>query len=91
VSTIEFLPDNDMSLKIAGARRFADVNRERFGRLAERTGLDPKHVDEVVVDAVRRQVEAWHAIRDSAQMTKPLRAIIDERLSNLSLVRQCRP
>jgi len=91
VSTIEFLPDNDMSLKIAGARRFADVNRERFGRLAERTGLDPKHVDEAVVDAVRRQVEAWHAIRDSAQMTKPLRAIIDKRLSNLSLVRQCRP
>jgi serine/threonine-protein kinase HipA len=89
VSTIEFLPDNDMSLKVAGARRFADVDRARFQRLAQRTGLDVSHVDEVVVDAVRRQVEAWQGIRETPQMTDALRAIIDERLPTLPLVRQC--
>jgi len=89
VSTFEFLPDNDMSLKIAGARRFADVDRARFRRLAERTSLDAAHADEVVVDAVRRQLAAWQAVRETSEMMDALRAMIDERLAGLSLVREC--
>ncbi len=90
VSTVEYFPDNHMSLKLARARRFDEVDRARFKLLAERTGLEPGGVDELVVDAVRRQVAAWDEIREREEATPEFRELIDGRLSRLRLVRQSR-
>lgn len=80
VSTAEYFPDNAMSLKLAGARRFDEVDRERFRSLANRVGLDPNHVDEVVAQTVSDARIAWREIREHDAMYPPLRDLIDERL-----------
>lgn len=90
VSTVEYFPDNDMSLKLARTRRFGEVGRDRFRLLATRTGLNPNHVEEVVVDAVRRQQQAWSEVRELEEVTVEFRERIDARLQELRLVKECR-
>jgi serine/threonine-protein kinase HipA len=90
VSTVEYFPENDMSLKLAQARRFVEVGRDRFKLLANRTGVDPHHLDEVLVNAVRRQVAAWTEVRERDEVTTDFRKLIDARLQGLRLVRECR-
>ncbi len=90
VATLEFLPANDMSLKLAKARRFADVDRSRFRRLAERAKLDPSATDEIVVQAVRDQLAAWSELRDQDAIGTNYRALIDDRVQSLPLVSECR-
>lgn len=90
VSTFEYFPENDMSLKLAKARRFSEVGRERFRLLADRTGLDANHVDEVLVDAVRRHAAAWADVRERGEVTKAFRELVNARLKELRLVKECR-
>jgi serine/threonine-protein kinase HipA len=90
VSTVEYFPENDMSLKLGRARKFGEVGRDRVKVLANRTGIDPNHLDEVVVDAVRRQVAAWTDVRERDEVTSDFRELIDTRLQGLRLVRECR-
>ena len=90
VSTVEYYPRNDMSLKLARARRFGEVGRGRFRLLARRAGLDPEHVDGVVVEAVKNQVEAWSVVREWPQVSDALRELIDQRLETLRLVGESR-
>lgn len=80
-----------MSLKLAKARRFEEVDRARFSALAARIDLDAEHVDATVVDAVRAQVEAWATIRDRDEMYPALRDSIDRRLTEQPLLRGLRP
>lgn len=87
VSTVEYFPDNDMSLKLAGARSFAEVNMARLEALAVRTGLDPGRVIEVVRQAVPRQIGAWETVRARAEVSDDLRGLLDTRLKSLPLVR----
>jgi serine/threonine-protein kinase HipA len=90
VSTVEYFPDNSMSLKLAGARRFEEVGRDRFKLLANRTGLDPDRIEDLVVRSVRRQLEAWTEVREQDEVTAPFRELIDDRLSQLRLVKETR-
>jgi serine/threonine-protein kinase HipA len=85
-TTVEYFPDNDMSLKLALERRFSEVGRDRFRLLGERAGLNPDHVDEVVVLAARRQLAAWDGIREMEQVPPAHRDLIDGWLSTLRLV-----
>lgn len=89
VSTTELLPSGEMSLKLAGARRFAHVDRERLQMLARRSGVDDSSADEIVVAAVRDQLDAWQAARELAECYGALRDFTDDRLATLRLVRQC--
>jgi serine/threonine-protein kinase HipA len=89
VSTVEYFPRNDMSLKLARVRRFAEVDRPRFASLAERTGLTARAVDDVVVRAVRQQIEAWQRVRETDEVRPELREIVDRRCRELRLARQC--
>jgi serine/threonine-protein kinase HipA len=90
VSTVEYFPENDMSLKLARARRFGEVGRDRFKLLATRTRLDPNRVDDVVVDAVRRVRQAWMEVRELAEVTPKFRGLIEAWLDDLRLVKECR-
>jgi serine/threonine-protein kinase HipA len=90
VSTAQLLPSEDMSLKLAGARRFGQVNRERLRSLARRAGMSDAHTDEIVVAAVRAQVDAWQGARELTACDPALRDFIDHRLTALRLVSDCR-
>ncbi len=87
VSTVEYFPDNDMSLKLAGARSFAEVDLARFSSLAVRSGVESEQVGEVVRRAVRKQLEAWEIVRERPEVSDHLRDLIDARLKNLPLAR----
>lgn len=88
LSTVEYYPQNEMSLKIAKARRFSQVDRARFRSLACRVNLSPDRVDDVVVSAVRRQAAAWTEIREGEHVSPALRQLIDQRLNDLPIVRE---
>lgn len=90
VTTVEYFPENDMSLKLAKTRRFGEIGRERFRLLADRAGLDENHVDEVLVDAVRRHIAAWAEVRERSEVTETFRKLVDVRLEELRLVKECR-
>lgn len=64
VPTRLFLPEDDLGLKLAGSRRFEDVNLRSFQRLAERTGIDPVAVAERVESTVERVHDAWSLLVD---------------------------
>lgn len=90
VATLSFpqYTDNPMALKLAGARRFGDVDLARFGALARSTGLDPERVESVVCAAVEQQVEAWSVIRERETVPRELQTFVDTRLSRSRLVRE---
>jgi HipA-like protein len=90
VSTVEYFPENDMALKLAGARSFAQVDLRRLRELAERARVNPERAVEVVRTAVRRQLEAWETVRERAEMPVALREQLDARLRSLPLVRDAR-
>jgi serine/threonine-protein kinase HipA len=90
VSTVEYFPENDMALKLAGARSFAQVNLMRMRELAERAGVNSERAIDVVRLAVHRQLEAWETVRDRAEMPVALRELLDARLGSLPLVHDTR-
>lgn len=85
VSTVEYFPNNTMSLKLAGARRFDQVDRERFRSLATRVGLDSRHIDEVVGQAASDCRSAWQEVRELDEMYPELRDLTDDRLGSIRL------
>jgi len=89
VATLSFpqYAGNPMALKLAGARRFGEVDIARFRALARSTGLDPDHVESVARVAVERQVDAWSAIREREGTPRELRTFVDTRLGRSRLVR----
>jgi serine/threonine-protein kinase HipA len=88
VSTVEYFPHNDMSLKLAGERAFGRIGLAQFRALADRTGLAPDRVDAVVREAVARQVVTWEHIRERPEIYDGYRTAVDRHMGSLSLVRE---
>lgn len=57
--------DRTLAFKLtaAGVEDFVRVDRQAFERLAQRTGLDPDRVAEVVFDTLTSLLDAWRTIR----------------------------
>jgi serine/threonine-protein kinase HipA len=79
---------NTMALRLAGIRRFEDVNLRSFETLARATGLESGRVEQVVRSAVQRQVAAWGDLREESGVHNGLRHFLDDRLATLRLARQ---
>lgn len=88
VSTVEYFPHNDMSLKLAGQRAFGRIGSAQFRALADRTGLLPDRVDAVVREAVAHQVVTWEHIRERPEVYDGYRTAVDRHMGSLSLVRE---
>jgi len=89
VSTLVFpqYKDNDMALKLAGARGFDEVDRPRFRKLASAVGLDQEKVDHVVKAAVAAQLGAWEVTREKGEIPAEMKETIDCRIQRLRLTK----
>ena len=56
---------NDVALKLAGARRFGDIDRVTFARFADKAGLDRNRVLTLVDDTLERLESAWVVARQT--------------------------
>jgi len=77
--------DNAMALKLAGARRFEEVDLSRFQKLAKATRIDPERVDQAVREAIANQKSAWEIVREREGVPQSMKDFVDSRLRNLRL------
>jgi len=86
VSTLQYLPEDRLALNLARSKRWEDVTRSSFARLAKRIGADEGGVLAAVADGVERFRSAWS---DSRGTSLPLdssdRARIDAHLARVPL------
>jgi serine/threonine-protein kinase HipA len=70
VATVPYLPGDRLALSLADTKEFADIDLERFRRLAEKAGLPTR----IVLKAAR---ETADQVRDLWQTHEPLRTLPD--------------
>jgi serine/threonine-protein kinase HipA len=89
VSTLVFpqYRDNPMALKIAGARRFEEVDAYLFRKLAKSAAIDEDRVSQVVEEAIPRQLGAWEVLREREGIPKEMKDFLDDRVRSLRLSR----
>lgn len=78
---------NSMALKLAGARRFEEVDGSRFQRLAKAANIDQERVDQVVKEAVGSQIAAWEIVREGEAIPQSMKDFVDDRLRAVPLAR----
>jgi len=90
VSTIAYLPDDKMALKLGDSKLFARVTIEQFERLAAKAGLPEK----ITLDAVRETVDTFRAVWDGLEfeaLDESTRGVIDAHLEKIPLWRGALP
>ncbi|WP_291993582.1 type II toxin-antitoxin system HipA family toxin [Candidatus Accumulibacter sp. ACC003] len=63
VSTIQYQADDQLALNLARSKRWQDVTRESFLRLARKIGEDERRMADRIEQASDEIITAWHASR----------------------------
>lgn len=61
VSTIAYIPNDNLALSFAGSKAFASLSLDQFARFAGKVGLPAKLTRDTVRDTVARFREVWNA------------------------------
>jgi serine/threonine-protein kinase HipA len=85
VSTVVYLPDDDIGMNLAGSKRFMDVDEEHFARLAARARLPRKPVLDTVRTMVERMRERWPILAGSLTIDPAQRDRITAHMDRLPL------
>jgi serine/threonine-protein kinase HipA len=85
VSTVAYLPADDMGLNLAGTKQFTDVDDERLTSLAYHARLPRKAVLDAAHDTVDRMREVWPQIRDTLPLIDEHRAAVSAHMAALPL------
>jgi len=84
VSTIAYLPDDAMALKLVDSKRFESLTFEQFTRLAAKAGLPEK----ITLDTARETVDSFRSVWrsfDSNALDDKVRRAIDKHLTTVPL------
>jgi serine/threonine-protein kinase HipA len=87
VSTIQYLPDDDLGLNLAKSKRFEDVGLASFERLRDKARLEMP-VTSIVRDAVTRIRSSWTALRPTLPWSDDEKAKLDAHLARVPLMQQ---
>jgi serine/threonine-protein kinase HipA len=88
VSTVPYMPNEQIALNIAHEKSFQGMTMDRFRRLADDAGLPEKETlttVERVTDAVR---DAWPKIREKSKLPGNIASKIDEHMLTLPLLKE---
>lgn len=85
VSTISYIPHDDMGLKISRTRAFAGLTREELEHLAAKTAIPAKLVVDTAYETVKCFHQHWHAEKHNLPMTGPVRDAIDLHIKHLPI------
>lgn len=87
VSTIQYLPDDDLGLNLARSKRFEDVGLTSFRRLGEKAQLSVA-IESLVLDTVARIREGWAELRPGLPMSDVEKAAIDAHFARVPVMRE---
>jgi serine/threonine-protein kinase HipA len=76
LSTIQYLPNDDLGLNLARSKRFEDVRMESFERLARKADLD-LNMRATVSRTVKRVRDAWGAFERDMPVAPEVRRTIE--------------
>lgn len=88
VSTIAYTANDTLALNLAKSKRWEDVSRESFNRLARKVGIEEAWMADQVGAAVDAILNVWQRLRDELGYDRETREIIAGHLHRIPLLRR---
>ena len=85
LSTIKYMPNENLGMNLAGTKAFADIDRERIARLASHAHLSVKTAELTVHDMVGRMRDVWPAIKDTLPIDDFHKRAVTEHMDSVPL------
>ena len=84
VSTIGYLPDDQLALGFGGSKRIDGISQEQVGRFADTASLAFGSVWDIVEATVFRTLEAWKSLDAKDVMAKALREAAEKHMRHVA-------
>jgi serine/threonine-protein kinase HipA len=91
LSTITYIPGENLGMNLAGTKAFAEIDLERITRLASHAHLSTKAAERIVRDMVARMREVWPAIKDTLPIDDAHKIAITQHMSRVPLFQATNP
>jgi serine/threonine-protein kinase HipA len=85
LSTIAYVPNENLGTNLAGTKAFADIDRDRITRLASRARLSVKAAKLTALDMVGRMRDVWPAIKDTMPTDDLHKRAVTEHMDSVPL------
>jgi len=85
LSTIVYMPNENLGMNLAGTKAFAAVDRDRIARLASRARLSVRAADLVMRDMVDRMREVWPLINNALPIDDAHRHAITKHMDKVPI------
>jgi serine/threonine-protein kinase HipA len=85
VSTAPYIPRERLALNFLGTKEFADVTRDRFGRLAARAALSERETLATVERIVEGVRSAWPTVRRESELPEDIATRIEAHMKAVPL------
>lgn len=86
VSTIQYIPGDAIALNLARSKKFGDVTRASFERLARKLDLNEGDVLPIVESAVEATLQSWSSLRKNLPLPEAFKLRIDQHLKTVPLL-----
>ncbi|WP_192034428.1 HipA domain-containing protein [Halomonas sp. YLGW01] len=87
VSTIPYIPNDDMGLRISRTRAFSELTNDELEHLAVKAAIPEKLVLDTAHETVARFHQHWQAEKNNLPMIPDVRNAIDAHLKSLPIAR----
>jgi serine/threonine-protein kinase HipA len=85
VSTIFYIPDDDLGMNLLGSKAFTDVDEARLKALAAHAGLPTKPTLDAARDMVGRMREEWPKIASDLPLNAADRLVVERHMDRIPL------
>ena len=85
LSTIKYMPNENLGMNLAGTKAFADIDRERIARLASHARLSVRAAELAVHDMVGRMRDVWPAIKGTLPIDDFHKRVVTEHMDRVPL------
>lgn len=81
LSTVAYLPDDNMALSLGGTKSFRSLTRDRWRNLAHRARLPVGAVENAVTETVATVMERWRTLPERDVVPVPVLDAIDQHIA----------
>lgn len=86
VSTIQYMPDDRLALKLAGSKKWSDVDEFAFAGMASKIGDDGRRMAERVEASIDAVLTAWRKSAAEFGYDEEARAVIERHMRRIPLL-----